>query len=131
MSTRAEIIYVDDDNRAHMVHCHYDGYPSYVGKMLKTFYTDERLLKQLTSHGHMSSLGETIEQCEFYRRDLHEPYRATRQKIFEFNSDNISKYVGDDIDYTYVWKNHCWNLYHFGRKNLKKLTNKMCETMTH
>jgi len=59
-----------------MVYCHHDGYPYYMGKMLKKFYMDEKILKQLVRCGDMSSIRETIDCCDFYRRDWGRPYNV-------------------------------------------------------
>lgn len=46
MSTRAAIGMLVNDE-IHTIYCHYDGYPSHVGKILQSFWNDEDRAKTL------------------------------------------------------------------------------------
>lgn len=56
MATRSAIGYVDDSGNIHSVYCHWDGYPSYVGAVLYTFYNNLEAIKRLIEKGDMSSI---------------------------------------------------------------------------
>lgn len=42
------------------IYCHWDGYPSHVGKMLKKYYDTEDKVKELIALGSISSLDKKI-----------------------------------------------------------------------
>ena len=49
------------------VYCHYDGYiKDGVGETLLKHYTSYAKAKRLMKHGDMSSLGDSIKECNFY-----------------------------------------------------------------
>ena len=58
MGTRACISFVNEDKEVVTIVCSYDGYPTYVGKVLETFYNIDNI-GQLMSLGNLSSLGKT------------------------------------------------------------------------
>lgn len=88
MSTRSRIGYVDqkvNKNVATTCYIHHDGYPSFVGRMLKLYYNDPKKVKELVAGGDMSSIGKFIgekhdfdkyfndnEECTYYSRDREE-----------------------------------------------------------
>ena len=81
MATRSYIIAYDEDKNHYTgVYCHWDGYPEYVGVVLKNHYKDKEKIFELISHGALSSLGKEIGEennfdnrdddiCCFYHRD--------------------------------------------------------------
>jgi hypothetical protein len=108
------------------VYCHFDGYPSHVGKMLKDYYQDESKIDSLISLGNMSYLDKEIfphsenhsyktpdyEVSVFYGRDRgeshHESARAispTLDLIYEILAFSS---ITHDADYTYVRVNSVW-----------------------
>lgn len=68
MATRSQIgiLNNEDDNSVTAVYCHSDGYLQHNGKILLEHYTDEDKIRDLIENGNMSSLGKTVEECEFY-----------------------------------------------------------------
>lgn len=147
MSTRANIIYVDENNIAHSVYCHNDGYPEGVGCTLKTNYTDIEKIKELISYGDMSALRPKInpvagiphkansflpdvcqpDVCIFYHRDRGDEWEYTKPLKFEYTAKNIHNNIGSDIDYTYVWYDNRWNIYNFSTDGLIELTDEICK----
>ena len=59
MSTHAAIGYLENE-RAHYVYCHSDGYPSYLGRMLLKYYNTEKLAKELVQFGDLSMVRERV-----------------------------------------------------------------------
>ena len=146
MSTRARIVFVDKNNAAHSVYCHNDGYPQWVGRILKTAYDNEERIKKLISYGDMSALRTEINPapnaphkasswmpdncqpnvCIFYHRDRGDKWEYTKPIEFKYTIKNMRKYIGDDIDYTYVWYGNKWNIYLFSSNTLIELTDDIC-----
>ena len=61
MATRSRIAIENEDGTVDSIYCHWDGYPSHNGKILKEHYSDRAKLKQLIELGSISSLGSKIE----------------------------------------------------------------------
>jgi hypothetical protein len=146
MSTRANIVYVDETNIAHSVYCHNDGYPQWVGRILKTNYTNIEKIKELISYGDMSSLRPEInpvegiphkansflpddcqpDVCIFYHRDRGDKWEYTKPVEYEYTAENVYNNTESDIDYTYVWYDNRWNIYNFDTRKLIELTDEIC-----
>ena len=88
MATRSYIGIMDKDGvGAHVIYCHWDGYPEWVGMVLKKFYDTEEKARALLELGDLSSLGETLETTESYARDRGEEpsparYCANKEQLF-------------------------------------------------
>ena len=50
MATRSTIAVVNPDNTVTQIYCHWDGYLSHNGRILKESYTDLNAVKELISH---------------------------------------------------------------------------------
>lgn len=117
MSTRSNIARVlPDGNSALRIYCHFDGYPSWVGKVLLENYTTATVVDELISHGDMSSLGKTVgskhsfNECpenvtNYYGRDRGEKNVAPKTVVF-------GKIRGQEAireeQYLYLWKDNAW-----------------------
>lgn len=53
MSTRAAIGYKAADGQVHAIYCHYDGYPSHVGKILREFHNSPDACAVLLTGSHI------------------------------------------------------------------------------
>lgn len=60
MSTRSRIGIVHPNGFIEHIYCHWDGYPSHVGKMLLEHYTDRSKVEALMKLGNISSLNKDI-----------------------------------------------------------------------
>lgn len=66
MATRSMIGMVQPDgNIIKAVYCHWDGYPAYVGNVLKHHYHTEDSVVALLDCGDISSLGDTLSSTKF------------------------------------------------------------------
>jgi len=66
MATRSMIGMVQPDgNTIKAVYCHWDGYPAYVGNVLKHHYNSEDEVVALLDCGDISSLGDTLSSTKF------------------------------------------------------------------
>ena len=117
MATRAAIVMEvkGKDHSYEGVYLHFDGYPEGAGQMLVDHYDNDAKVKNLISHGGISSLGEFIgekqdfneripQQCKFYHRD-----RGEELNIKELEYDEVSKFASDcDAEFTYLYENGVW-----------------------
>ena len=118
MSTRS-LIGKYEGGRIKAIYCHFDGYPSGVGEMLKENYTSEDKINKLLSLGDISFLEKEVEPKEgqehsfdhkaegvtvAYHRD-----RGEDLVIRHFSDEN--EYMKDSgIDYYYLWKGKSWHI---------------------
>ena len=68
MSTRS-LIGIRNNEGLTFVYCHFDGYLDGVGITLVENYDTEDKVKALLEKGDMSSLGDSIDACDFYNED--------------------------------------------------------------
>jgi hypothetical protein len=66
MGTRSTIALEYADGTIGQIYCHWDGYLSHNGKILRDYYTDPFKVRNLLDGGDMSSLSETVAGCSFY-----------------------------------------------------------------
>ena len=120
MATRAAIIMEvkGKDHSYEGVYLHFDGYPEGAGQVLVDHYDTDAKVKELISHGGISSLGEMIgekqdfssilssstKQCKFYHCD-----RGDELDIEELEHDEISKFADDcGAEFTYLYEGGVW-----------------------
>lgn len=58
MSTRCRIALEDELTGVYSIYCHYDGYPSGVGRILDRYYKDKNTVEKLINLGDISVLGK-------------------------------------------------------------------------
>lgn len=69
MSTSSTIGILNVDGTVQTIYCHFDGYPTGVGKTLEDHYKTEEKVRALIALGDISSLGEEIgEKHDFDKR---------------------------------------------------------------
>lgn len=118
---------IKTDNVIYAIHCQWDGYLDYNGRILKKHYNAEKT-KQLIVRGSLSSLDKTIKKCSFYIRDMNKnvppgpPYICIKNE-FDFISHDRFRFC----EYFYLFKNNIWYTYFDGLKGSKfvKLTDKL------
>lgn len=88
MSTRCLIGKIGKDGFIKAIYCHHDGYISYVGKKLYENYK-RRDVNKLLKLGDMSSLSESVENCDFYK-----------------DNSTFAIYA-DSVDFAYNGKREC------------------------
>ena len=143
MSTNCNISILKKDKTVSSIYCHSDGYLSYLGVCLYTYYDDVAKVKQLISLGNLSSLDKNIEPtigsnhyfnnreqgiCTFYGRDRKESNQdcSNYPSLEEF----LNNYPETYTSHTYLFKesNQKWyvynenkNKFHLLKSSLKKL----------
>lgn len=123
MSTRSHVGIKEGNNYKH-IYVHFDGYPTGVGRILKTYYTDPAKVKELISLGDCSVLG-----CELYPAKEHfddptysDPNgslfygRDRGEKNVDARTTDWDEYVKQQsedvwIEYVYVYENGEWTGY--------------------
>lgn len=103
--------------------CHFDGYPKYMGNMLRNHYSEPERVSELISHGCSSSISERINPissthsfdepeegcCVFYHRDRGDDWEA-EAPFTKTDSEFINFIINSFHDYTYVYKREKWYL---------------------
>ena len=122
MATRSTIAIQNDDGTVTGIYCHWDGYLSYNGRILKENYNTEAKVRELIALGQLSALGETIGekvdfnnapdgQCIAYGRDRGEidSYAET------FNTwTDLLNLSGQEYNYLFV-PDEGWRVEYYGR----------------
>lgn len=118
MATRSTIAVQHPDGKVTQIYAHWDGYPSWNGRLLFVYYSDYLKAKELVSLGDLSKLAQKIyptspnhtfdtpqpEVCVYYGRDRGE--EGVYPKIFQ----NLDQYVQDAPfeEYNYILINGVW-----------------------
>lgn len=89
------------------IYCHWDGYPSGVGKTLKENYTEGNRVEQLLKLGDISELGESLGKTVAYHRDRGEELEANWQSAPEHLKAEMNKY---GAEYTYIFDGGTWEV---------------------
>lgn len=134
MGTRSRIAIENKDGTIESIYCHWDGYPSNNGKILKEHYTTEEKIRELINLGDLSSLGPEIgEQHPFDSRDdtVCTAYGRDRgedevDKVVSFDVAALSK-IDDGAVYQYLYtKDGKWEVhYKYGNGGFVELTDEL------
>lgn len=100
MGTRCLIGIENKDKTVDYVYCGHDGYPSGVGLTLSKHYNEEKL-RDLITHGWMSSLDKDISECDFYGDECGDGDIGIERTI---NREEYIKYHQNrDTEYAYLY----------------------------
>jgi hypothetical protein len=116
MSTNCFISKKMDNGKYKYIYCHWDGYPEYVGEMLKKNYTDPKKVDRLIALGDISSLGKIIghkhgfntrgvKSTTAYHRDRGEPWEQVKPKI----ANSKQELINTGMEYIYFYENNKWS----------------------
>ena len=125
MATRCRIGMELEDGTIKHSYCHWDGYPTGVGKTLVEHYNDIEKVKELLSFGDMSYLTSEIHPSGdthsfsnpeenvtvFYKRDRNEP--ETESVVTSM--DELFSVQYNFLDYVYLFRDGNW-YYTYARK---------------
>lgn len=98
MSTRSIIARKINDTEYETVYCHWDGYLENNGLILECCYNSPEKVKDLISHGNMSSLGKNLSECDFYKENPE--IVDTKKGLYEKASFADFIYLHDGKDWT-------------------------------
>lgn len=97
MSTSARIAKREDDGTVRSVYCHYDGYPSYAGKLLRHYYTDPEIVDIVMNFGNFDALEQHVSDIDFYITeglvDELAMRHANTEDFLEYGSKSASEYL--------------------------------------
>jgi hypothetical protein len=117
MGTRSRIAVANPDGTFTSIYCHWDGYPTGVGRTLKDHYGDAEKVAALIALGDISSLGEEIGskhdfdnnpdgEVNAYGRDRGE--EGIEPKV-SANFESLTELTQDcGGEYLYVYKGGNW-----------------------
>ena len=118
MSTRSAIGILNDDGTVTSVYCHWDGYPSHNGAVLKMYYNTEDKVRELISLGSISYLDKLLwsEGHSFEKPNPDTTIAYHRDRGEELCIDtyaNEAEYVEKTADdysaaYMYLFKDGKW-----------------------
>lgn len=123
MATRSNIAYLTAEGKIRSVYCHWDGYPTHNGEMLRRYYTTQDKVEALIALGSISSLKQEIgEKQDFNDRSTQNDewtlaYNRDRGEdlvISEYN--DIPSWIDDMEEYAYLWNGREWLVNDHGRK---------------
>ena len=113
MSTRSRIGYVGDDSKYYTAYCHFDGYPSYNGRVLLDAYCDIDKVKSLVNSGDFRALTGDVDCIEYYPDVEHKPtVFDTFDELLDFMNDS-------DQEYLYIYEDKEWVYYSIHNDNHK------------
>src|SRR6056297_2145734 len=122
MSTNCYIVKKMNNGFYKYIYCHWDGYPEYVGDILKKHYTNPEKVDKLIALGDISSLGtivghkhkfsrfamptnrQNIKSTTAYYRDRGESWERVKPKIAFTKQEIIQNATG--IEYIYFYENN-------------------------
>ena len=106
MSTRSRIAIENQNGSVTSIYCHFDGYISGVGKLLKEYYTTQAKVEALIELGDISSLDMTPSSTSAYfsnrNEDLHKTSYLCVEDLF-----NLGFQSGEEYVYCFT-KNNIW-----------------------
>jgi hypothetical protein len=103
MATRARIGIQLTDESVLSVYHHWDGYPEWLGRILKTHYNSKELAAELIDGGDMSVAWNDSNEPEYYSaRGEDCPPRLDANKY---------DYLADGEEYAYLFVNNEWVCY--------------------
>jgi hypothetical protein len=105
MSTRSRIGLELSDGSVLSVYHHWDGYPSWLGRILTTHYNSKSLAEELIDGGDMSSCWtDTPFDCDGKASKYGPNYYSLRGEDCPPRLDaNLIEYVGDGEEYAYLY----------------------------
>jgi hypothetical protein len=113
MATRSRIgIQLADESILSVYH-HWDGYPEWLGRILKTHYNGKSLAAELIDGGDMSTCWAENKEPEYYsQRGENCPPRL---------DNNLEEFFSDNEEYSYIFRNGEWVCYNMNEFELNKL----------
>ena len=123
MGTRSRIGIQLKDDSILSVYCHYDGYPSFNGKVLREFYDTKEKASELINGGDMSC---TWTNAGWTNETLPESgplHYTSRGESIDMNAPRLDKdmeeFFTDNEEYSYVFTSAgwvCYNMHQFEDK---------------
>lgn len=139
MATRSRIGIQLSDGSVLSAYHHWDGYPEWLGRILKTHYNSKELAAELIDGGDMSSCwtdnrwtNETV-QLNPYVSEANAPTkREYGPNYYSYRGENcpprldanLNEYLSNGEEYAYIFRNggwRCYNRHQFDNSKLPEL----------
>jgi hypothetical protein len=126
MSTRSRIGLELSDGSVISSYCHFDGYPEYNDRILRTHYNTREKVEELIDLGDCSSIWTDNvwgQQRTDGKKYGPEPYSARGKDCPPRLDKNIGEYLCEGEEYAYLFRNGEWVCYdlHDNHHNKPKL----------
>lgn len=101
------------------VYCHYDGYPSHNGKILKEHYNTIEKVEELISFGSMSYLENDVSSTKFYYLEERQPEKnKTPFSVGFWSAVSNRPFFEEKEEYNYIFKDGKWLCYTYSGKEI-------------
>ena len=115
MGTRSRIGIQLKDDSILSVYCHWDGYPSFNGKVLREFYDTKEKVNQLINGGNISALHTNAGWQRETLPEVGPLYYTSRGESIDDNAPRLDKdmeeFFTDNEEYSYIFRNGEWFAY--------------------
>jgi hypothetical protein len=115
MATRSRVGLELSDGSILSIYSHWDGYPEWAGRILKTHYNSKELAEQLIDGGGVSCLwtdkdwnGNEWTECKYKALTYAERGEDCPPRL----DKNLEEYLSEGEEYAYLFKNGEWICYH-------------------
>jgi hypothetical protein len=113
MATRSRIGIELSDGSVLSSYHHWDGYESWLGRILKTHYNSYEKASALIDGGDMSTCWDEDKQPEYYS--------ARGEDCPPRLDANLAEYLSDGEEYAYIFRNGEWVCYNMNQFDDSKL----------
>jgi len=113
MATRSRISLELKNGSVLSVYHHWDGYPEWLGRILKTHYNSYEKASALIDGGDMSTCWDEDKQPEYYS--------ARGEDCPPRLDANLAEYLSDGEEYAYIFRNGEWVCYNMNQFDDSKL----------
>jgi len=123
MATRSRIgIQLADESILSVYH-HWDGYPEWLGRILKTHYNTKEKAAELIDGGDMSSCwSDACWETKLPVGEYGPEYYSQRGEDCPPRLDNnLEEFFSDNEEYSYIFRNGEWVCYNMNEFELNKL----------
>jgi len=115
MGTRSRIGIELSDSSIMSVYCHWDGYPSFNGRVLRDHYTTVEKVRELIDGGNISALHTNAGWQNETLPEVGPLYYTSRGESIEQNEPRLDKdmeeFFSDNEEYSYIFRNGNWFAY--------------------
>ena len=119
MGTRSRIGIQLKDNSVLSVYCHWDGYPSFNGRVLREFYDTKEKVDQLINGGNISSLHTNVGWNNETLPETGPQYYTSRGESIDDNEPELNKNQSEYLktadncgeEYAYLFTSAGWTCY--------------------
>ena len=121
MGTRSRIGIELSDSSILSVYCHYDGYPSFNGKVLREFYDTKEKASELINGGDMSCTWTNVGWKNETLPESGSLHYTSRGESIDMNAPrldkNVEEFFTNNEEYSYIFTSAGWVCYDMNEFN--------------